>query len=233
VALRGRWEEERQRCGGQDPPPQPPDPPRTPKPLCLVVDYVRSQFQVPCQPTVHVVAAVSHPQPLTWQSAEYICNRAFDKPSTESAPCLQAIADQQAAAAAAAQPGSQLSAGSAASHGGVNLSSSSARSASALASPARHALLAMTQAANLAASGGADLSAGSGHGAASGSTGGAGAIQGQQPGSGQQGDGGTNDGIPLVDEAIVSMTQVSGKPSAMSGSVCAKTPQILCLKLYH
>lgn len=70
----------------------------------------------------------------------------------------------------------------------------------------------MTQAANLAASGDADLSAGSGHGAASGSTGGAGASQGQPPGSGQQGGGGANDGIPLVDEAIVSMTQVSGEP---------------------
>lgn len=53
AALLCRWEEERQRCGGQDPPPPPPDPLRTPKPLCLVVDYVRSQFQVHLPAAAH------------------------------------------------------------------------------------------------------------------------------------------------------------------------------------
>ena len=39
------WEEERGRCGGADPPPPPPDPSRCPKPLCRVVEHIRSQYQ--------------------------------------------------------------------------------------------------------------------------------------------------------------------------------------------
>ena len=89
----------------------------------------------------------------------------------------------------------------------------------------------MTQAANLAASGDADLSAGSGHGAASGSTDGAGASQGQQQGSGQQGRGGAGGGAALVDEAIVSMTQVSSEARALPGTTYMKAPQPLCLKV--
>lgn len=115
---------------------------------------------------------------------------------------LQMIADQQAAAAAAAeQPSSQRSAGPASQHGGSGVSGTPAPP-----SPARKALLAATKAANLAAQSGTDLSAGSGC-AASGSTGDIGVDQGRQPQSTQHG-GGCGGGALLVDEAIVSMTQV-------------------------
>ena len=45
-SLAPMWDEERERCGGAEPPTPLPDPPRAPQPLSRTVDSVRAHFQV-------------------------------------------------------------------------------------------------------------------------------------------------------------------------------------------